>query len=102
MNITNTCRNAEGKKRSEGYKHKCDLCGKSYRFQRWLTDHVNSFHLGLKLYKCDLCDKVLGASEELRHHVSFFHGVKQQCFTFVVFSSFMNYFDVVNEIPFTT
>ena len=35
-------------------KHVCDICSKSYKSKRNLTQHIQSVHKGLK-YPCDQC-----------------------------------------------
>lgn len=51
-------------------KYKCDRCGIRYSTKKYLLQHKQVVHDGIKPYKCDFkgCCKVYGAKEQLRQH----------------------------------
>ncbi|XP_048002862.1 zinc finger protein 528-like [Leguminivora glycinivorella] len=54
----------------EQYKFECEVCNKRFLQKRWLDDHMDGIHLGLKKYSCDRCDSSYGSFSSLRRHIA--------------------------------
>ncbi|XP_061729415.1 zinc finger protein 11-like [Cydia pomonella] len=52
------------------YKFECEVCKKRFRHRRWMRDHLDAAHRGLKKYSCDRCDSSFGSFTSLRRHVA--------------------------------
>ena len=58
-------------------RHICDICNKSYNYQKSLKYHYDTVHEGIKPQPkqciCELCGKVFCNSQSLKNHVSTIH-----------------------------
>ena len=47
-------------------KYTCDMCGKEYRSNVSLQNHINTFHKGQKDFPCDICGKLFSRYNTLK------------------------------------
>ena len=52
---------------------KCDTCGKSYKTEKILRNHIDSVHKMITLSKCDMCDKDFSTKANLSNHIKMVH-----------------------------
>ncbi|KAL1506196.1 hypothetical protein ABEB36_005601 [Hypothenemus hampei] len=57
-------------------KFECDICGKKYSQQKYLTVHKTN-HNVIRSYKCDICQKKLADAHSLRNHLKIHKGDKK-------------------------
>ena len=57
----------------------CDICSKSYKSKRYLTQHIQSVHEKVK-YPCNLCEYKATQQASLKRHIESVHEkVKYSC-----------------------
>ena len=66
LNLKLHMKSVHGKKKKEFI---CPTCSKPYSSKKYLKDHVDAVHLGLKLSKCVLCHKELANKWAMEDHV---------------------------------
>ena len=54
----------------------CDICGKTFRIQKYLESHKNTVHFKLKEHLCDLCGKDFSSKYGLKLHKIWHMGTK--------------------------
>ena len=55
----------------------CDLCGKCFASQKFLSNHKQIYHRGGKQNKCDLCGKLYFHRKGLKKHIEEKHSEKE-------------------------
>ena len=58
-------------------KYTCDICGKEYRSNVSLQNHINTFHKGQRDFPCDICGKLFSRYNTLKTHRKIHDGIKQ-------------------------
>merc|ERR1712062_568032 len=56
----------------EGVKFQCDQCSKTYTYRNGLHDHIQSDHQGVT-YNCHQCHKKFSQKTNLKRHIRKFH-----------------------------